>query len=138
MERIESVYRRDDERTFPATSGGLADTFPGFSERRGFSLSGLHCRTLRTETPNSQHNDFRTRSPRNGDHDSRRGSGPGSVEVSGSTHGSAAEVVSAFADIVVSAFVEIPGQHLLTLSRKDIQKGDSLFFGTAEHSFRTS
>lgn len=34
--------------------------------------------------------------------------------------------MSAFADIVVSAFVEIPGQHLLTLSRKDIQKGDSL------------
>ena len=34
--------------------------------------------------------------------------------------------MSANGDIVMSANDEIPGQHLLTLSRKDIQKGDSL------------
>ena len=34
--------------------------------------------------------------------------------------------MSASGDIVMSANDEIPGQHLLTLSRKDIQKGDSL------------
>jgi hypothetical protein len=138
MERSESVYRRDHERTFPATSGGLALPVSRLQKRGGVSLSGLHCRTMRTETTNGQHNHFRTRIPRNGDHDSRRGSRSGSLEVSGSKHDSAGEIVSAFADIVVSAFVEIPGQHLLTLSRKDIQKGNSLFWRTAESLFLLS
>ena len=132
MERTEPVYRRDTERTFPATSGRLALPVSRLPERGGVSLSSLHRRTLRIETPNGQHNDCRTRSPRTGDHNSYRGSRPGRLKVSGSSHDSEGQIVSAFPDIVVSAFVEIPGQHLLTLSRKDIQKRNSLFFGTAE------
>ena len=122
MAPSEPVYRHYNAGSETATSGGLVDAVPGFPERRGFCLSGLHCRTMRTATPNGQHSNRRTRSPRIGEHDSYRGSRPGRLEVSGSPHDSKGQIVSAFADIVVSAFVDFPGQHLLTLSIKDIQK----------------
>lgn len=132
MARIEPVYRRDHQGTFPATSGGLADPVPRLSKRDRVRVSGLHRPTMRTETPNGQHGNQRTRSPRTGDHNSHRGRWAGRFKVSGSPHDPKGQLVSAFADIVVSAFIDFPGQHLLTLSRKDIQNSDSLFFGTAE------
>ena len=132
MARIEPVYRHHDERPGTATSSCLDHAVSGLPQRRGICLSGLHRRSLRTETPHGQYDNRRTRSPRTGDDDSQRRRGPWRFEVPGSKHHSTPKVVSAFADIVVSANDEIPGQHLLTLSRKDIQKGESLFWRTAE------
>lgn len=132
MERIESVYRRDNERPETAPSGGMADAVPGFPERRCVSVPSLHRRTLRTATPNSQHCNYRTRSPRTGDHNSYRGRWAWRFKVPGSEHGSTPKLMSAFADIVVSANDEFAGQHLLTLSRKDIQKRESSFFGNSD------
>ena len=133
MERTESVYRRDNEGPFPATSGSLVDVVSGFPERRCVSVPSLHRRTLRTATPNGQHSNCRTRSPRTGDHNSHRGRWAGRFKVSGSPHVPKGQLVSAFAHIVVSAFIDFPGQHLLTLSRKDIQKSDSLFYELRNH-----
>ena len=132
MARTEPVYRHHNERSFAATSSGLVDAVSGLPQRRGVCLSGLYRRTLRAETPNGQHCNCRTRSPRIGDHNSHGRRGAWRLEVPSSKHHSAGQVMSAAADIVVSAADEIPGQLQLTLSRKDTQKSESLFWRTAE------
>ena len=126
MERTERVYRHHDERSASAPSGGLALPVSGLQKRRGGCLSGLHRRTMRVETPNGQRSNRRTRSPRTGDHDSHGWRGAWRLKIQGSKHQSPGQVVSAVADIVVSAADEIPGQLWLTLSRKDIQKREFL------------
>lgn len=130
MATAERVYRRDNAGSFTTTGGSLADTVPGFPEWRGFGLSELHRRSLRVATTDGQFGNFGTRSPRAGDDNSYRWRWTWRFQIPGSEHGSTRQVVSAAADIVVSAADEIPGQLQLTLSTKDIQKSVSLFCGT--------
>ena len=130
MARIERVYRRDDAGSFTATSDSMADIVSRFPERGGVSLSELHRRTLRVATADGQFCNCRTRSYRAGDHNSHRGRWAWRFQIPGSKHGSTRQVVSAAADIVVSAADGFPGQLQLTLSIKDIQKSVSLFCGT--------
>lgn len=137
MARIEPVYRHHDAGSDTATSGSLACVVSGLPERNLDDIADRYCHTLRTATPDSQHNNRRTGETRfNPNHT------PGRVEsrnvpLPDSKHHSRWLNMSAFADVNVSAFVEIPGQHLLTYPRRDPEEAIRILTNTANPILNT-
>ena len=129
MARIESVYRHHNEGSFTATSGSLACVVSGLSERNLDDIANGHRQTLRTATPDGQHNNRRTGDARFNSNDTPRRVESGNVSLPNSKHHSDGLNVSAAADIVVSAADEIPGQLQLTYPRRIPRRGYSSFFG---------
>ena len=119
MATAEPVYRRDNAGSFPATSGSLACVVSGLPERNLDDIANGYRQTLRAASPDSQHNNRRTRKPRASENDAPGRAESRNVPLPNSKHHPDALNVSAFADVDVSAFVEIPGQHLLTYPRRD-------------------
>lgn len=118
MARTKSVYRRYAAGSEPTTSGDLADAVPGLPERRCDDIANGYCQTLRAATPDSQHNNRRTGETRFSPNDAPGRAESRNVPLPNSEYRSDGLNVSAFADVNVSAFVEIPGQHLLTYPRR--------------------
>ena len=84
----------------------------------------LHRNALWSATADGQHDDWRTRNARFGGDDSPGWHQSGIVPIPGFRGHQHGLNVLAFADINVSAFVEIAGQHLLTLSRRISREGN--------------
>ena len=97
---------------------------PGFSQRDGNGRTVLHRNTLWSETADSEYDNRGARGTRFGGDDSSGGSESGVESIPGFGGHQQGLNVSAFADINVSAFVEIAGQHLLTLSRRISREGN--------------